>query len=78
MMLLSLVHYAWRTMTRHKLRSGLTVAGIATAMFLFCFIEGLQGGVRQATEHEATRNLLIVYQKSRFCPATSCQMYFTS
>lgn len=71
MMLLSLVHYAWRTMTRHKLRSSLTVAGIATAMFLFCFIEGLQGGVRQATEHEATRNLLIVYQKSRFCPATS-------
>ena len=70
-MILSLVHYAWRTMTRHKLRSALTIGGIATAMFLFCFIEGLQNGVRQATENEATRNLLIVYQKSRFCPANS-------
>ena len=38
-MILSLVHYAWRTMTRHKLRSALTIGGIATAMFLFCFIE---------------------------------------
>ncbi|PKO20060.1 ABC transporter substrate-binding protein [candidate division BRC1 bacterium HGW-BRC1-1] len=70
-MILSLVHYAWRTMTRHKLRSALTIGGIATAMFLFCFIEGLQNGVRQATENEATQNVLIVYQKSRFCPATS-------
>ncbi len=63
--------YAWKTMTRHRLRSILTVAGIATAMFLFCFIEGLQSGVRMATESEATRNVLIVYQRSRFCPATS-------
>ena len=70
-MILSLVHYAWRTMTRHKLRSALTIGGIATAMFLFCFVEGLQNGVRQATENEATQNVLIVYQKSRFCPATS-------
>jgi len=70
-MLLKLFKYVWRSVTRQKARSVLTVVGIATAMFLFCFIEGLQSGVRQATENEATQNVLIVYQKSRFCPSTS-------
>ena len=70
-MIFKLFKYVWRSVTRQKARSFLTVIGIATAMFLFCFIEGLQSGVRQATESSATANVLIVYQKSRFCPATS-------
>lgn len=71
MMVLKLLNYVWRSVGRNKARSALTVIGIATAMFLFCFIEGLQSGVQQATEGAATRNVLVVYQKSRFCPATS-------
>jgi putative ABC transport system permease protein len=67
----SLLGYALRNPRRHPLRTVLTLLGIASAMFLFVFIEGLQAGVRQATEHSATENVLIVYQKSRFCPATS-------
>ncbi len=70
-MITKLLHYAWRSLSRQKMRSGLTVLGIAAAMFLFTFIEGLQNGVKAATESAATNNLLIVYQKSRFCPATS-------
>lgn len=70
-MIFKLFKYVWRSVTRQKARSLLTVVGIATAMFLFCFIEGLQSGVREATENEATQNVLIVYQKSRFCPSTS-------
>ena len=70
-MIIKLFNYVWRSVTRQKSRSALTVIGIATAMFLFCFIEGLQSGVRQASEGEATKNVLVVYQKSRFCPATS-------
>lgn len=70
-MIFKLLNYVWRSVARHRGRSALTVVGIATAMFLFCFIEGLQSGVRQATESEATQNVLIVYQKSRFCPSTS-------
>jgi putative ABC transport system permease protein len=68
---LRMLHYAWRTVSRHRLRSMLTVAGVATALFLFVFIEGMQKGVREATESEATKNVLVVYQQSRFCPATS-------
>lgn len=70
-MIAKLAGYVWKSVARHRTRSALTVLGIATAMFLFCFIEGLQSGVREATESEATRNVLIVYQKSRFCPSTS-------
>lgn len=70
-MLTKLIHYAWRSVVRQKLRSTLTVLGIAAAMFLFTFIEGLQSGVRAATQNTATDNMLVVYQKSRFCPATS-------
>jgi putative ABC transport system permease protein len=70
-MIAGVVHYVLRTLLRHRLRSVLTLLGIATAMFLFCFIEGLQNGVRAATEGEAAKNRLIVYQQNRFCPATS-------
>lgn len=63
--------YIVRTVMRSRLRTVFTLLGIATAMFLFCFIEGLQKGVREATEGTAAANRLIVYQKSRFCPATS-------
>jgi putative ABC transport system permease protein len=70
-MISKLLQYVWRSIGRQKTRSALTVLGIATAMFLFCFIEGLQKGVSEATESSATANQLIVYQQSRFCPATS-------
>lgn len=70
-MLFKLIQYAWRSIARQKMRSILTVLGIAVAMFLFTFIEGLQSGVKAATQNKATENMLIVYQKSRFCPATS-------
>ena len=63
--------YVLKGLLRHRLRSLLTIAGTATALFLFCFIEGLQKGVHDATEGEAARNTLIVYQRNRFCPATS-------
>jgi putative ABC transport system permease protein len=70
-MIAKLMRYVWRSVVRQHTRSLLTIVGIATAMFLYCFIEGLQNGVRAATEGEATKNVLVVYQKNRFCPATS-------
>lgn len=70
-MIFKLAHYVFRSLLRQRTRTFLTIGGIATAMFLFSFIEGLQSGVRDATENEATKNVLIVYQKSRFCPSSS-------
>lgn len=66
-----MIYYVIRNFLRYKSRSLLTIFGIAISMFLFCFIEGLQTGVKNATENEASANSLIVFQQSRFCPATS-------
>jgi putative ABC transport system permease protein len=70
-MIVKLLNYVLRSIMRQRVRSALTVIGVGTAMFLFTFIEGLQSGVREATEGAATQNILIVYQRNRFCPATS-------
>jgi putative ABC transport system permease protein len=56
---------------RHRTRTLLTVSGVAMAMFLFCAVQAMQGGVKEATETTARDTTLIVYRQNRFCPATS-------
>ena len=56
---------------RQRTRSVLTACGVATAMFLFCIIEAMQAGMRQATEANAAETTLVVYRENRFCPFTS-------
>lgn len=56
---------------RHRVRSLLTIAGVATAMYLFVAIQAMQQGVATATEASAADNTLVVYREDRFCPFTS-------
>jgi putative ABC transport system permease protein len=56
---------------RHRTRSLLTVLGVATAMFLFCAVEGMQRGVAAATHATSADNTLVVYRENRFCPFSS-------
>jgi putative ABC transport system permease protein len=56
---------------RHRTRTALTVAGVATAMFLFCAVQAMQAGVEQATQQTASDTTLVVYRENRFCPASS-------
>ncbi len=56
---------------RHRVRSLLTVLGVAIAMFLFTAVQAMQAGVDAATRAEAGQTTLVVYRKDRFCPATS-------
>lgn len=58
-------------LTRHRGRSILTLAGVATAMFLFSSVQAIQEGVRQATERSADETKLVVYRQDRYCPFTS-------
>lgn len=62
---------AWKQVLRHRTRSLLTVAGVATAMFLYCAVEAMQSGVEEATQVTAADTTLIVYRENRYCPATS-------
>ncbi len=60
-----------KQVVRHRTRTLLTVSGVAMAMFLFCAVQAMQGGVREATETTARDTTLVVYRQNRFCPATS-------
>ena len=60
-----------KQVVRHRTRTLLTVAGVATAMFLFCAVQAMQSGVEAATRQTAADTTLVVYRENRFCPATS-------
>ena len=56
---------------RHRTRSGLTIAGVAIAMFLFSSVRSMQAGVERATRVTAQDTTLVVYRENRYCPFTS-------
>src|SRR5215211_294131 len=61
----------FKQVIRHRTRTLLTLAGVATAMFLFTAVEAMQAGVREATQTSAKDTTLVVYRQNKFCPATS-------
>lgn len=60
-----------KQVARHRVRTSLTVLGIAVAMFLFTAVRSVQAGVSEATTATASDTGLVVYRQSRFCPFTS-------
>ncbi len=71
MKLFLFVPYVLKQVSRHAVRSGLTVAGIAVAMFLFTAVQAMNTGVTLATTATANDTTLVVYRADRYCPATS-------
>ncbi len=67
----ALLSLAWKQLIRHRLRTLLTVLGVASGMFLFTSIETLQRSLGAATEQTAADTTLVVYRENRFCPMTS-------
>lgn len=63
--------YVIRQVTRRRVRSLLTIVGVAIAMFLFTAVQAMQRGVTAVTKASANDTTLVVYRKDRFCPATS-------
>jgi len=67
-------HYATlalKQVLRHRVRSLLTIAGVAAGMFLFTAVTTLQDSLEVITKEGAGDSTLIVYRQNRFCPATS-------
>jgi putative ABC transport system permease protein len=60
-----------KQVVRARLRTSLTVLGVAVSMFLFAAVQAMHEGVREATARDAADNKLVVYRQNRFCPATS-------
>lgn len=71
MLSLRYIPLVWKQVVRHRTRTILTLAGVATAMFLFTAVQAMQRGVRDATQTTAKDTTLVVYRENRFCPATS-------
>lgn len=69
--LTNLTLLALKQLTRHKVRSLLTVLGVAMGMFLFATVETMQGSLKRATQAQADDTTLVVYRENRFCPSTS-------
>ncbi len=69
--MIALLSLALKQLSRHRLRTALTVLGVASGMFLFTSVETLQRSLGAATEETAADTTLVVYRKNRFCPATS-------
>lgn len=63
--------YVVKTLWRHRARTLLTVGGAAVAMFVFCFVESVQEGLRRLTSDDDAQRTLIVFQENRFCPTSS-------
>ena len=62
---------AGKQLSRHRVRTFLTLAGVGAGMFLFAVVESLQQALARATRLGADDLTLVVYRQNRFCPATS-------
>lgn len=69
--MIALFQLAAKQLLRHRLRTALTVCGVASGMFLFTSVETLQDSLASATEETAADTTLVVYRENRFCPMAS-------
>ncbi len=65
------IPYVFKQVTRHRIRSLLTISGIGIAMFLYTAVQAMNKGVTIATTATANDTTLVVYREDRYCPATS-------
>lgn len=62
---------AAKQLLRHRVRSLLTLLGVASGMFLYTTVQTMQRSLDKATRLRATDTTLVVYRENRFCPETS-------
>ncbi len=68
---MKLLILALKNLTRNRLRSLLTILGVAAGMFLYASVQTMQHSLSVATEGNANDTTLVVYRENRFCPMTS-------
>ena len=66
-----LIRLSWKQVSRHRLRSLLTILGVAAGMFLYTAVQSMQRSLEGVTESGANESTLVVYRENRFCPMTS-------
>ncbi|PXA04092.1 hypothetical protein DDZ13_08620 [Coraliomargarita sinensis] len=71
MRLRHLAGLSWKQIARHRVRSVLTIVGVASGMFLYTAVQTMQHSLKTVVEGGADKNTLVVYRENRFCPMTS-------
>lgn len=66
-----LLGLAAKQLLRHRVRTLLTLLGVASGMFLYTTISTVQRSLDRATRLQAGDSTLVVYRENRFCPSTS-------
>ncbi len=69
--LMRLLALSAKQLIRHRVRTLLTLLGVATGMFLFTTVQTMQNSLDKATRLRASDTTLVVYRENRFCPETS-------
>ena len=62
---------AAKQLARHRVRTLLTLCGVASGMFLYTTVQTMQHSLDKATRLRAADTTLVVYRENRFCPETS-------
>lgn len=65
------IPFVLKQLSRRRVRTLLTLLGVATSMFLFSAVQAMQSGVREATTATSKETTLVVYRQNRYCPFTS-------
>lgn len=71
MKLIHTAQIALKQVVRNRTRSLLTIAGVASSMFLYTSVQTMQHSLATVVESGADENTLVVYRENRFCPTTS-------
>jgi putative ABC transport system permease protein len=69
--LIRLLVLSAKQLIRHRIRTLLTLLGVATGMFLFTTVQTMQNSLDKATRLRTSDTTLVVYRENRFCPETS-------
>ncbi|MDZ8119270.1 ABC transporter permease [Pontiella agarivorans] len=69
--LFRLLVLAGKQLIRHRVRTLLTLLGVASGMFLFTTVQTMQRSLDKSTRMTASDTTLVVYRENRFCPETS-------
>ena len=60
------IKYVLRNIMRSKMRSGLTIAGVAISIFMFCGILTISSSVKDMVKNSSSNQTLVVFQKNRY------------
>ena len=68
---MKLLRLTFKNLTRQPLRTGLTVLGVATSIFIFAALLSLDHGTKAMIEESSEATIVTVFEKYKACPPMS-------